>query len=56
MEFSVEFIGHVIELMIRMEKTGLKKAFMFQKLLQKIRDGKDMSSILSTASFGRKKS
>lgn len=48
-EYPVEFIGHLIELLMIMEKTGLKKAFMFKGLLDAIIEEKDIFSIVSTA-------
>jgi len=48
-EYSVEFIGHLIELMMRMEKTGLKEAFVFKKLMDVMIEEKDIFSIVSSA-------
>ena len=48
-EYSVEFISHVIELLSIEEKTGFKGAFMFKKVLQALKDEKDIFSIVSTA-------
>lgn len=48
-EFSVEFIGHLIELMMRMEKTGLDRAFVFKELMDSIIQEKDIFSIVAKA-------
>lgn len=48
-EYPVEFIGHLIELMMRMEKTGLKRAFMFKDLLDSIIKEKDIFYIVAKA-------
>lgn len=48
-EYTIEFIGHLIELMMRMEKTGLARAFMFKDLLDAIIQEKDIFSIVGKA-------
>jgi hypothetical protein len=48
-EYRVEFIGNLIELMIRMEKTGNAKAFMFKKGLEAMIKEKDIFQLVSTA-------
>lgn len=48
-EYSVEFIGHLIELMMRMEKTGLDRAFVFKQLMDTILQEKDIFSICAKA-------
>lgn len=48
-EHSVEFIGHLIELMMRMEKTGLARAYVFKDLLDTILEEKDIFTIVSKA-------
>lgn len=48
-EYSVEFIGHIIELMMIMEKTGMEGAFMFKDLMDTIIQEKDIFSIVSQA-------
>ena len=48
-QYSIEFIGHVIELLSIEEKTGFEGAFMFKKVLQALKDEKDIFSIVSTA-------
>jgi hypothetical protein len=48
-EYSVEFTGHLIELMMRMEKTGLDRAFVFKDLLDTIIEEKGIFSIVAKA-------
>ena len=48
-EYPVEFIGHIIELMMMEEKTGLATAFMFKGVLDSIIQEKDIFSIVSSA-------
>lgn len=48
-EYTVEFIGHLIELMMRMEKTGLARAFVFKDLLTALIDEEDIFRIVSKA-------
>ncbi|HOI76957.1 MAG TPA: hypothetical protein PLI06_05020 [Methanofastidiosum sp.] len=48
-QYSIEFIGHIIELFSIEEKTGLENAFMFKKVLNAIKEEKDIFSIVSTA-------
>lgn len=48
-EHSVEFIGHIIELLSIEEKTGFEGAFMFKNVLQALKEEKDIFSIVSTA-------
>ena len=50
-EFSVEFIGHVIELFMIEEKTGLEGAFMFKDLFDALHKGRDIFSIVSLATY-----
>lgn len=50
-EYPVEFIGHVIELMMLEEKTGNHEAFMFKGVLNAIYNDEDIFSIVSRASF-----
>jgi len=50
-EYSVEFIAKIMELIMIQEKTGNKKAFMFKKVLESIRDDKDIFSIVSSAGY-----
>jgi len=53
-EYPVEFIGHVIELMMIEEKTGLSTAFMFKGVLDAIIQEKDIFSIVSKATQTRR--
>jgi len=48
-EYQVDFIGHLIELMMRMEKTGLDRAYVFKDLLDTIIEEKDIFSIVAKA-------
>lgn len=48
-QYSVEFIGNIIELFSIEEKTGLKDAFMFKEVLKAIYEKKDIFSIVSAA-------
>lgn len=50
-EYPVEFIGHVIELMMLEEKTGNHEAFMFKGVLDAIYNDNDIFSVVSKASF-----
>jgi len=50
-EYSVEFIGHVVELFMLEEKTGKHEAFMFIDLLKALYEGKDIFSIVSKATY-----
>jgi len=53
-EYPVEFIGHIIELMMIEEKTGLPTAFMFKGVLDAIIQEKDIFSIVSKATQTRR--
>ena len=48
-QYSVEFIGHVIELLSIEEKTGFEGAFMFKRVLTALYQSKDIFSIVSAA-------
>ena len=48
-QYSVEFIGHVIELLSIEEKTGFDGAFMFKGVLKALKEKKDIFSIVSSA-------
>lgn len=48
-QYSIEFIGHVIELLSIEEKTGFAEAFMFKRVLTALKDKKDIFSIVSSA-------
>lgn len=52
-EYSVEFIGHIIELLMIEEKNA-EKSFMFKGVLDSIYKGKDIFSIVSSAGYGGK--
>lgn len=47
----MEFIGHVLELIMIQEKTGLAEAFMFRDLLDAILDERDIFTIVSKAGY-----
>ncbi|MBI4216339.1 MAG: hypothetical protein HY687_02975 [Chloroflexi bacterium] len=49
-EYSVEFIGHVIELLMIQEKNS-DRAFMFQGVLESIYNEADIFSIVSSAGY-----
>lgn len=48
-QYSIEFIGHVIELLSIEEKTGFEGAFMFKGVLTALKNQKDIFSIVSSA-------
>ena len=48
-EYKVEFIGHLIELMMIMEKTGMDKAFVFKELMDSILREDDIFTIVAKA-------
>jgi hypothetical protein len=48
-QYTVDFIGHVIELLSIEEKTSFEGAFMFKKVLTALKDKKDIFSIVSSA-------
>ena len=48
-QYSIEFIGHVIELLSIEEKTGFEGAFMFKGVLTALKEKKDIFSIVSSA-------
>lgn len=48
-QYSVEFIGNVIELLSIEEKTGFKGAFMFKSVLTELLETEDIFSIVATA-------
>jgi hypothetical protein len=50
-EYPVEFIGHVIELMMIEEKTGNHDAFMFKGVLDALYSGADIFQIVQKATF-----
>ena len=48
-QYSIEFIGHIIELLSIEEKTGMDGAFMFKEVLKALKDKTDIFSIVSSA-------
>jgi len=48
-QYSVEFIGNVIELLSIEEKTGLEGAFMFKKVLKALLETDDIFAIVAAA-------
>ena len=50
-EYSVEFIGHILELIMIQEKTGNIQAHMFKETLEAIYNDKDIFSIVSKATY-----
>ena len=48
-EYPVEFIGHLIELMMIMEKTGLSTAHVFKNLMDSILNEEDIFRIVAKA-------
>ena len=53
-EYSIEFIGHILELIMIQEKTGSVKAHMFKDTLEAIYNDKDIFSIVSKATYSGK--
>ena len=50
-EYPIEFIGHILELIMIQEKTGNVKAHMFKETLEAIYEDKDIFSIVSKATY-----
>ena len=50
-QFSIEFLGCIMELMSIEEKTGSSKAHMFRDVLQALYETDDIFAITNTASF-----
>jgi hypothetical protein len=50
-EYSVEFIGHVIELMMIEEKTGSRDAHMFKEVLDALYGDADIFQIVQKATY-----
>jgi hypothetical protein len=50
-EYPVEFIGHVIELMIMEEKTGNRDAYMFKDVLDALYNDAEIFTIVQKATF-----
>lgn len=53
-EYSIEFIDHILELIMIQEKTGLARAFMFRGVLEAIYKDKDIFSIVAQARYSGK--
>ena len=53
-EYSIEFIGHILELIMIQEKTGSAKAHMFKGVLEALYNDKDIFSIVSKATYSGK--
>ena len=50
-QFSIEFLGCVMELLSREEKTGSKKAHMFRDVIEALYESNDIFAITNTATF-----
>jgi len=50
--FNIEFLTHLMELLMLQEKTNNPKAYMFREVVKGILHSNDLYSILSTAGFG----
>lgn len=48
-EYTIEFIGHLIELFMIMEKTGLDRAYVFKNLMDAIIQEKDIFAIVAAS-------
>jgi hypothetical protein len=53
-EYKIEFLILLAKLLMAQEKTNMSDAYMFKKLLDALRDGKDIFSIVSIATQRRK--
>jgi hypothetical protein len=53
-EYSINFLVLLARLLMIQEKTNLKTAYMFKKLLEKLRKNEDIFSIVSTATHNGK--
>ena len=53
-EYKIEFLILLAKLLMIQEKTNREDAYMFKKLLDKLREGKDIFSIVSVASHTRR--
>lgn len=51
-EYSVRFLILLAKLLMLQEKTNREDAYMFKKVLDGLKDGRDLFSILSTATLG----
>lgn len=50
--FDIEFLTHLMELLMLQEKTNNPNAYMFRNVVDDILYSNDLYSILSTAGFG----
>ena len=53
-EYSVRFLILLAKLLMLQEKTNRPDAYMFKRVLDGLREGKDLFRVLATASFGRR--
>lgn len=53
-EYSVRFLILLAKLLMLQEKTNRPDAYMFKRVLDGLREGKDLFSLLSTATMGRR--
>ncbi|HEV2706195.1 MAG TPA: hypothetical protein VGV59_09740 [Pyrinomonadaceae bacterium] len=53
-EYRIEFLILLAKLLMIQEKTNREDAYMFGRLLQKLREGNDIFSIISTATLTRR--
>ena len=53
-EYKIEFLILLAELLMVQEKTNMPGAYMFKKLLDALREGKDIFKIVSLATMGRR--
>ncbi|MGI5827247.1 MAG: hypothetical protein ACOX6C_02280 [Patescibacteria group bacterium] len=53
-EYSINFLVLLARLLMIQEKTNLETAYMFKKLLEKLRKNEDIFSIVSTATHNGK--
>jgi hypothetical protein len=54
-EYNIKFLILLAKLLMMQEKTNNSKAFMFGKLLEKLKEGSDIYGVVSTAAFGKRK-
>jgi len=54
-EYNIEFLILLAKLLMIQEKTNRPDAYMFRKLLEALKKGEDVFSIVSKATYGRKK-
>lgn len=53
-EYSIKFLYLIAKLLMVQEKTNLNNAYMFKKLLESLKDHKDIYKIVSIATHNRK--